>query len=414
MAFLSILPRDLVPGMCLMMLHTEMAEISAEWGGKTGKKGQLDLFIKIPFLNDSGKCFIIAVENKIEATQGVNQLSDYSELLSNFNKGDVHIIGKYYLTAQEEEPRDTTWSAITYADTVIPAITQVLDSKKDKISDYIRYVLKDYLHLMDETGEDDVEIESLAQKFSHEQIRQIQLSRTVNGVQNSVRALEPPWKNLWVKYPKACEWLADYDTDPRTAVVNYLTSLKSFKLPDSNLIFNVETTRKTYARFSILLPKNASCLIEISKPPSKKWLDSYQNLAFEIGIRPVGKNEENSGASEDPIEYYIWATFILGPNTLDRDQRLILVNDIRSAFREAALVDCSLFYTRLIRPRRLSPKGVETLSGDGLLQWVKDNILTAENGDVKFNQSVLEIAAQANVGLSKFFDRPENASQLLM
>lgn len=146
MAFLSTLPRDHIPGMCLMMLHTEMAEIFTEWGGiKTGKKGRIDLLIKIPIHNDLDRFFIVALENKIDAKQGEMQLSYYTKLLSNFDKVSGHILSKYYLTEQGEEIKKLEdkeeWLAVTYADTVIPAITQLLGSKIGKISDYIKYVL---------------------------------------------------------------------------------------------------------------------------------------------------------------------------------------------------------------------------------------------------------------------------------
>jgi hypothetical protein len=177
------------------------------------------------------------VENKIDAKEGEVQLSDYTELLSRYNKDSRHILGKYYLTEQGEEPKKAEdkkeWLAVTYADTVITAITQILASKKDKISEYIRYVLLDYLHLMDEREEEDVEMDFLAQKFSPEQIVQIHSYKPVKDSDLSqASSAQFAWNNLWVKYPKACAYLASYNADPRKHVVNYLKAIRSFPLPE--------------------------------------------------------------------------------------------------------------------------------------------------------------------------------------
>jgi hypothetical protein len=344
------------------------------------------------------------VENKIDAMQGVKQLKKYTDLLAHFYKDTNHIIGKYFLTVQEDEPNDPTWSAITYANTVISAITQVLESKTDKISDYIRHVLNDYIHLMDEDEAEDNEKESLAQKFSQEQIRQIQ-----QGKDDPNSDFPMAWKNLWVKYPKACEYLAKYNADPRKDVVKYfkdlknLKNLKSFELPGSDLIFNVEKTGLRYARFSILSTKNAEHIIEISKSAPKKWLDSCRNLAFEISM------SESVQKGGKPSKYTISAIFTLGPNFQDPDQRRrILINDIRSGLEEALVDDCAPFYTRLTSPKRLNPKGAKTLTGKELRPWIDLHIFTEEKGIVKLNENVMKIAAQANSGLNKFFARPQN------
>ena len=411
LAFLGRLPLDWVPDICLMLLHTELAEVFAEWGkSKTGKKGQIDLIIKIPMVNEPGRCFIVAVENKIDSKQGAMQLSDYTELLASLEKVSGHVLAKYYLTEQGEEPKKPEdkkeWVAVTYADTVIPAITQILSSRTDKVSDYIQYVLQDYLHLMDDREEEDIEKDLLAQRIGVKQVQSFKPAKDFDLSQASSTQLA--WKNLWVKYPKACKYLASYNADPRKLVVNYLKDLKSFDLPEKNLTFEAETTGLSTVKFSILSQDNARQLIVLSSSAQRKWLASYRNLAFEISIRPVVKDDENSDAIDEPIKYSISATFTLGPTILNQAERLALVNDIRASLGDGPLETCTSEFTRLIKPKRLIFSGSEILSGEDLVQWFRENIFTADNGALEIKKKVLDIAIAANIGLNKFFSRPES------
>jgi hypothetical protein len=317
-AFLSKLPLVSLANFEIMSLHTELAEVKSEWFAENS--GQVDLIIKIPIINSSNtgvKYLILALENKINATQGANQLINYSRALCAAFEREKFSLVKYLLTNQDEESLDPSWNEILYKDTVIPAIKQIQQSKTEKFSAYIKYILNDYLHLMDVDEESDLRIDDLSREIvrdaNQEILTKIRISSPDRHLSQEMAADLLPWHNLWLKFPKACKCLSSFDGDSRSDALRTWLRL----VPKGD--FKVEPSIRKYFRFSILSQSNCSKIIEVSQDAERKWINSYRHIAFEIYVEPI----------ENKTKFKTCLKLVLGPTKLDIDSRLKLVNSIR-------------------------------------------------------------------------------------
>lgn len=374
-AFLSKLPLASLVNFEIMSLHTELAEVKSEWS--FGNLGQVDLLIKIPFINQANvsvRYLIFALENKINANQGVSQLANYSSALSTAFDGEAFIFIKYLLTDKDENALDPSWCEILYKDTVIPAIKQVQQSKSEKVSAYIKYILNDYLQLMDVDEESDLKIDELARDIvrstNNEILDKIRTSSPNINLSRGVNTNLLPWHNLWLKFPKACRYISFFDGDSRSEALRVWLS----HLSEDN--FKVETSIRKYFRFSILSQSNAENIIEISRDSERRWMNSYRNIAFEILVEPI----ENGSAFRTVLK------LVLGPTTLDIDARLKLVNSIRTSLQlvQRAPENFGPEFTTIVSSRDFSNWGVKEINGDQIAasnnSWIDIAKTTIING----------------------------------
>lgn len=230
--------------------------------------GQLDLPIEIPSLSLPEKTYVIAIENKIRASQGDNQLLNYKNAINTTYKDKIKEAPiLLYLTINNEEPSDDQWMPILYSETVLKSIKNLIDDLEETISDYIIFILKDYVEFINKEGEyESIDaIERIAAEIDNE---------TINNIKeiSQLKSKSVEHQRLDIRYNKAVHYIANYDNDPRKEL------LKSFKHHfdsegvlkfDNGLNFKLESSNRNWMRFSFLSNENGRNLSKICENPTR-------------------------------------------------------------------------------------------------------------------------------------------------
>lgn len=288
-----------------------------------GIKNRLDLLIEIPSLEESGKLYVIAVENKIKAKASSNQLKTYREAIKDAYrdklKGNPILL---YLNINNEEPNDDAWIPILYSETIIQAIRSLIDDLKDTLSDYMLFILNDYIEFINKEGgyESDDPLEKITSEID---------STTINNAKE-ISAANPKsieHQRLEIRYQKALSYIVSYDADPRKELLAYFISQFN-KDGVLNKIdsypFRLESSNRSWMRFSFLSNENRDQLKEICKNPTRGWLSSQCNLAFEFSFN--WSNENNK------IDCYV--SLILGPTGSEYKNRNKILQKLRLIFNQ--------------------------------------------------------------------------------
>jgi len=298
---------------------------------------RIDLIIKIPSLSNPEEYYLIAIENKIRARQGNGQLDAYKNNLQCKCKEEKKCKNCtfLYLTI-DDDSNSPGWETIKYSETVLVAIRGIREDFSETLSDYIKYILDDYVAYIEslEYSENFNNLENLAAKISKEQ---------VSALKRVSRDLIE-FNRIQTRYSKGVEYLLNYDSDPRKDFVgsfkDKLIDLNKDKLKDLNLA-RYETSNKTYLRFSFINDENGSKLKNLSRSSNVKWLESGRNLAFELNIRPIIDTESKESAdteSKTPetqkgeSKYDCYVKLVLGPTGNDECIRMKIINAIREAY----------------------------------------------------------------------------------
>lgn len=282
----------------------------------------LDLLIEIPSLAEPEKTYVIAIENKIKATEGDNQLETYRNTIkSNFQedklKSEPILL---YLTINNEEPSDDYWIPIQYFETVIKAIKILIEDLEDTLSDYMIFILKDYIEFINKEGEyeSDNTLEKILQDMS---------SVTIENAKEISKAMPKSIEHqrLEIRYQKALKYIVNYDTDPRKLLLDHFKSQFSSSDSLNAQGFTLESSNRNWMRFSFLNPNNRDFLSnEICINPTRDWLSSRCNLAFEF-IFSKPKNNR--------VDFHV--SLILGPTSNEYKNRTELLNAIKLAFNNS-------------------------------------------------------------------------------
>jgi PD-(D/E)XK nuclease superfamily len=106
---------------------------------------------------------IVAIENKVKATQSMDQLNRYRGRVESAYKNASHRL-YIFLTRHEEEPEDDTWAAATYQQ-VHDILQDCLNEQRSVIGNEPRVLLDHYLQLLKESFMENTEIANLARKI---------------------------------------------------------------------------------------------------------------------------------------------------------------------------------------------------------------------------------------------------------
>lgn len=323
--FLSLIPKHEKNNIKLMDLNLGLAIISTEILIKDTNKepknfwrgNQIDLIIEIPRLSKPEECYLIVVENKLRSSQGDNQLIRYKDTIKEKYKNG-YISTFLFLTLQGESPDDDEWVSVSYTESVLSAISIVLDEHKEVMSDYMRSILLDYCNIIEP------EFIGLTEKISPS--KQIELHNKVkelnNAKNNPLIFIDPiSYRSFECRYAQALNYFKDYDSDPRNTLFKKFSELfcvdglYKHQFPSD---FNIrqEDSGKTYLRFTITSSDSEKYLKSISDG-ARKWLSSGRHLAYEIY---VAKKNESLNLS---------TRFILGPTNPDTVNRELLFKAIR-------------------------------------------------------------------------------------
>lgn len=246
--------------------------------------GRIDLLLEIPSIENTGKLHLFAIENKIKSLQGTTQLQDYRNAITNkLRNKDTTSISFLYLTVFGEQPNDQDWISATYSEIVLPAIDNILEESRETISDYMCYILRDYVDFIKQFQEQepDNDLDSLIGDIPDEIIN------TARHLAKSNPSIFGLSSAMAIRYSKAIEYLKCYRKDRRTELLNYFNSdIFNKELEDKG--FTREHSIRSHLRFSFLTKETAKKLVEYCQNPTENWLSSYRHLAIELVIQSKG------------------------------------------------------------------------------------------------------------------------------
>lgn len=283
---------------------------------------RLDLLIEIPSLESPEKIYIIAIENKIRAKSGENQLEKYKDSINQSYESILKIPPTLlYLSINEEDLSDDSWTPILYSETIIQAINSLIDDLHETLSDYMVFILKDYIQFINEEGA--YETENKLEEIITE-IGPVTLNSIKNLLTQSPVTIEH--QRLITRYEKALTYISNYDTDPRIAILKHFKNQFDRNSGIHNIFkeFKLETSNRTWMRFSFLTDENGRKLSEICQNPTINWLTSQRNLAFEL----IFTESQNQGKINCRV------SLTLGPTGVNYDKRSELLQKIKQVFKE--------------------------------------------------------------------------------
>lgn len=360
--------------------------------GFEGIKNRLDLIIEIPSLENPEKIYIIAIENKIGASAGKNQLRIYREAIKKTYQEKLQINPiLLYLTVNNEEPNDKDWVPILYSETVIKAIKSLIEDLEETLSDYMIFILKDYIEFINKEGgyESDDPLEKIISEIDLETINQSQ--QIINQTPKSIEQ-----ERLEIRYQKALEYIATYDTDPRRTLLEHFKSKFNENegekiIKYTNHTFKLESSNKNWMRFSFLNNENEQKLSKICENPTRNWLASRRNFAFEFIIsKPNDQNRVDCRVS-----------LILGPTGSEYRKRTQLLNAIKEAYNRThgkkARGSEAQSHWDTIKRGAFSKYNRNNIDANEARNWIEDTLNEISNEECNFIKAI-------NESLSTFFE----------
>jgi hypothetical protein len=240
---------------------------------KNKNRDRLDLYLETPVRGQGGGNLIIAIENKLDATQSSGQLTKYHQgLMERHGDQCIHL----FLSDQGEKPDDDNWFLITYTNHVVPALRMTRNQMKGKISEYIDSILNDYENIFLSDEDENEAVDSAARRLIEGP------SFTKDAIESERQRRTP----AYVTYAKTFDFLINYDNDDRSRVVEHFKNCANFKSAEGRQ-FHFETSCRRYVRFSYMNPKHRENLIRLSESTATKWLKSGCPIAFEVVLETV-------------------------------------------------------------------------------------------------------------------------------
>lgn len=348
---------------------------------REGVNNRIDILIEIPSLTSPEKYHIVAIENKIRAAQGLNQLLDYRKAITESYRTDATADRAFFfLTVYGEQPLDECWTSITYSEIVLPAIEGILKDSRETISSYMSYVLEDYIDFIRGREEQDPEndLDSLIGSIPPD------ILETARELSRADPASFGLGSAVAIRYSKAIQYIRNYRRDPRTKLLNYFNSKDCQDLLKENG-FTGEHSIRSHLRFSFLTEVTTERLEKYCANPTKSWLKSHRHLAIEFVIQKKG----------DSLLFDVILT--LGPTGADHsEERPALVRELREAAgydREAAATE----HFARITPRDFTNLGNEIAAGSGQ-DWIKETIQSIRSD---YNEILEKIENKLNAFLAR-------------
>ncbi len=135
-------------------LNIRTVEVYREWN-------HIDLLLRIQTFD--GDELVVAIENKVKASQGLGQLPRYRQRVETaYQQADHRLY--IFLTRREEEPEDGNWTAATYQQ-VHDILEDCLNEQRSVIGNEPRVLLDHYLRLLKESFMENTELANLARKI---------------------------------------------------------------------------------------------------------------------------------------------------------------------------------------------------------------------------------------------------------
>lgn len=305
----------------LINLNTQYTKVHIEY--EINRKS-LDLLIEIPTVD--GRLLVLAIENKIKATEAPGQLDCYFNGIN--EKFNTNEIKKFiYLTLNEDNPSNVNWINITYENTIIPAIRELTSNSEETLSNYLRLILQDYIEVIEK---DDDQTSSA---FDIYELINDKIKLKIKGIKNP--KIHSPEYKLQLIYPRAFDYVKNYDDDPRLKILEKFREIFS-----QSTILQLETSNRTYLNFSLLDPKVQEFLVNgICSSSAAKGMESKRNIAFQIEVRNHPTN---------PNLVLLSTRLNLGPTNENFSLRREICSKIREKFNGGSINNAGPAHTRII------------------------------------------------------------------
>ncbi len=200
--------QEQMPNIAVASLDLDMTSVTPEWIGK-GTKKRIDVVLEIPY--KVGGIMIFAIECKVNAGQGKDQLAVYDGVLkSNFpDSQESNNVYKLFLTRSEDPPRSgENWVPVLWQDLVNKALVVTKTRVGNGLSSKMGHLLEDFKSVIDSWSEDsDTQgIEDLCQDLE-------EYSSLFGSKDDGDES-----KYLKAKHREAYECLNKYYKDPREGI----------------------------------------------------------------------------------------------------------------------------------------------------------------------------------------------------
>lgn len=342
--FLRLCSAKLTGSIPLLDLNLSLTKLTFEKRFHNNKS--LDLLIEIPYAVNDELC-IIAIENKILASERDGQLKYYTDGLQYYLKGNENL-HKIYLTMRGDDPGDESWVGATHGEVVLPAVEALLQNSEDMLSDYFIQVMKDYIETINQESDASSATDDLIASMDREVVEAIQRD-------------DGKLRRLPILFPRAWQYLKNLESDPRVSVLRWFKSLGG-GVDES---FVIESSNRNYLRLSFLNAENKNNLIRICKNSPKKWLTSHVHLALEL-VLSIDQSNNMSGQVK----------LVLGPTNTDFHYRQELFNGLRGRGNNGKEV--ALYWSRIKPAELISNIGkieFNSLDSNQTQEWIKTNFV---------------------------------------
>ena len=403
--FLTLLAERIKTFPRLLDLDFTFAEVTPEYKHSEINKESIDCYMRIPMRGESEKAIYIAIENKIDSKQGINQLNKYRESFEDEKQKNLYLI---YLTFHFEEPNTHGWEHVTYSDTVLPSVMTTIEMIEDTGSINLKAALNDYLDLLIEDEEGDKDKEQLANNI----LLDGEIKKYFSDIGRKTR--REYFGDMYVKHKKLIDFVCQLDTDIRTPSLEFWNNLKEkvFIVEGYQhlLTFSLETSVRTYLRFSLLTSINRQRLSNSSKN-SRKWLNSNCPIAFEVVNKLIyKKTKDANGETKTLLTGFAKCevTLVLGPMDENQDRTKLLnflYKELNPDHFELNIKDENFkgVWNRLISNKDKKYDFEKTKPVEKPLVWIQKNVLDQGDNGVKLNGWVLELSANLNKSLDEYF-----------
>ena len=387
-------------------LDFSFAEIKSEFKVAEKVKDSIDCFMEIPLRGKENATIFLAIENKIDSKQGSNQLPKYSQSLGIKYPKDLY---KIYLTFHYEEPNTEGWGHVTYANVVLPSVTTTLQLIDDTGSINLKAALKDYSELLIEDEEGDKEKEQLANYL----LQDAGIKQYFKDAKNKDKKLH--FGEMYVKHKKLVDYICQLDGDIRTQSLRFWHQLKDkvFEVKDENydqvLIFNHETSVRSYLRFSVLTENNRQRLLAINRE-SREWLESRCPIAFEVVTKLIYKKSKNADdqiVSELTGEARCEATLVLGPlnESYDRTKLLnYLYKELNAQQPNPKDENFKGVWNRLISTKAKDYSYGKSKVTKQPQEWIEQHVLKHSDDSVELEKWIKDLSVKLNKALDQYFE----------
>lgn len=258
-----------MPSITIASLDLDMATVTPEWIGEESKK-RIDVVVEIPY--KLGGRLVFAIECKVNAGQGINQLADYDEdLRKTFT--EVQNIYKLLLTRSEDLPKSgDNWVPALWQDLVSKSLAVTRTRVGNGLSSKMVHLLEDFKSVIESWSEDsDTQgIEDLCQDLD-------EFSPLFGNIVGSEESYY-----LKAKHREAYDRLAEYfNKDPREEIRKKFESIVRDLNKTQSLIYQSDTNNRVL-RFWPRAVEQHPLSIDLS--PYPRWTKDGLPMLFEIFV----------------------------------------------------------------------------------------------------------------------------------